>query len=1521
MSTQKKNISNKNKKDEDSKNTVKKTVMFIILIIIIILSLITSCSCTSNFFGRIGNIFRNDGEVDVDNDNKHRVKVKNQDLVFDTKELEISLSDTAAKLSFSYQNIVPKEYSCTTSDASIATCYVSDGYVVINPKKPGKVTVTLSTDTNGKTYIATSDVTIKDSEKMIKLSSKSGTINLAYTKTKSITYSLVGLTGDVTVTSSDDKIATAVADNGTLKITAYRKGSVEITLSVTYNGQLYKTIYSLKVIDDKKVAINKPDTSKPGDNDNMGEGGDTPGESTNPDDPSKPDKPNPPVETKSSNANLKKLSISWFNFSQFDPNVYDYSISLPSWRRSIKVNAEVEDSKAKILSYTFDGQTYSASELGKRLELHTGDMPLSITVQAEDGTIKIYNVLINKPASSNSLLKELKPSIGKFTEEFKKNNLNYFMNVPYNTDKIDFTVTPRSKKATLECFLNGKKVNLTDGVLKDLALTERINTLEIVVTSEDGKSTSTYTTTIKKDLPEGIVDNNTDLWYIKDSFNKINFDKDTHNYTIGVDKDADKISFDVAALSKDATLAFTYNGQPLDDISDLSNLDLNQENNQLVIRVTAPNGNSSVYTVDINKAKEDKSNLLSGIEVKDAGSNKQFDLVPVFSENETNYTVEVDENTNTVNVNAIKQNPDSKVTYTYNGRTLTDPTEINHLDLESDKNILKIDVDGRTYTVNINKKTSLSGDNRLIDLIVNDKTSIINTMRYDALNNETVISLDAIVDNKATYEFFRVGNPDALDKDHITLTEGLNVLSLVVTAENGDTKSYRVEIYREPADIKDDSSIKEFYINNQDMLLDSDLKLDPGKSIDYIYAEANDSDATVSYEYKGKTYDQSEYNTLLENINNDFSKLAQGDSLTVTAVITSKNGTKNPVPATITKNVVPAPVGGLTDLTIEDVNGNDIPLNFDPSVFDYDVKTYENKVILKPVADGDIEYKIGTGEFQALNGSTIAVDLTDGGKYVIIKSVGAEYSVYVHKIRRSIEILQDEDSDICYIEDGSCTIRYVVLEDNEIITQFDINKLNISKDLNGNDSEGIEISKGVYGIKDVGEDGKQEIYGTLTIKPDGSKVKEGDKLNLTLNIGDNITDKITITFVTRLKNIWTYQSIYGIPYVIHGANSKTVIYNTNIFTNAVALKKVSGNGKELTVCTDDESRCLNLTATGPIEIDYNPTKTRAVNDSFKAVPIHVQATGTDFPATGYIQISGTSYGSHIDGPRVQIDIDRGNIVTLKAGEGGQFNAGTTEYEFMLTEKNKTLDISKYIPYKKADKCTAYKFKQYTYEDGTPYVGDSVITYSENASELTLVASYDETDAGKIPLKEDEKVLYVTDIPLFYNEDAVQKYGEKNAKMVYPGANGSYTLEINNKSSNEIEITGLVMSEDNICFDQGSKCLNMAYIVKDQAGSYYLGSGKTLNDKNSKPVYEVLNDLIRKSGSSTYEKSVDGDSNLTIPAGETREVTVFWKWIERDDDVDTRIGNMASENGTVDTLYKLSLGLKYRNILDNECPKN
>ena len=97
---------------------------------------------------------------------------------------------------------------------------------------------------------------------------------------------------------------------------------------------------------------------------------------------------------KSSNNNLSSITLDHGDLQPaFNPNTTDYTVDLDYTYTSIHVEASVEDSKASIIQGTGDH------------ELNEGDNSIAIVVQAEDHSVKTYNINVKVQASPDLTLK------------------------------------------------------------------------------------------------------------------------------------------------------------------------------------------------------------------------------------------------------------------------------------------------------------------------------------------------------------------------------------------------------------------------------------------------------------------------------------------------------------------------------------------------------------------------------------------------------------------------------------------------------------------------------------------------------------------------------------------------------------------------------------------------------------------------------------------------------------------------------------------------------------------------------------------------------------------------------------------------------------------------------------------------------------------------------------------------------------------------------------------------------------
>ena len=523
-------------KTKDTKNKNRRRITTCIIIIIaIILLLLTSCN--SNLFGRIGELFVGSSNHVINPGDSDKEIILNKQLKFDDDYAEISVDDKNFKISYSYELINPDLFTCTTSNADIATCVANDGYVEINPKSKGEVSVYIEADTNGKIYRGSTKVKISKSSKYISLSSKSGRVILSKNKTIKVIYNLVGIKGDVSVDVEDTDIATAKASNGVLTIAGKKEGKTKIVLSVKYNGTTYKTTYTLNVV--KNAPTTTTTTNK------------TTKKTTKKTTTKDNDKTTKKTTSSSSKTTTKKTSSS----------------------TSKKTTTTSKTSSSTTSKTTTTTKKTTSSTTSKTTKLTTSSTTTSTT---------------SKVQSSDSTLKNIVVSTGTLNPEFKSNILNYEVKVDSDTDKITLTVTKNDSTSRLIYKYKNQVVNN----LNDLELTTGDNKVNIIVVAENGDN-SIYTVNIVK---EASSDNYLANLEFEDYEMDPSFSKENTSYSFYVDWNQEKLDGKYSLSDKKSSVKIKLNGSLVDSLKDL---ELNAGANTLEITVTAENGDKRIYNIDI----------------------------------------------------------------------------------------------------------------------------------------------------------------------------------------------------------------------------------------------------------------------------------------------------------------------------------------------------------------------------------------------------------------------------------------------------------------------------------------------------------------------------------------------------------------------------------------------------------------------------------------------------------------------------------------------------------------------------------------------------------------------------------------------------------------------------------------------------------------------------------------------------------------------------------------------------------
>ena len=182
---------------------------------------------------------------------------------------------------------------------------------------------------------------------------------------------------------------------------------------------------------------------------------------------------------KSNNANIKSLTIRGNDDSDvvlspsFNPGVYDYETTVASTIKTVSITPILEDAKANAVISNNANEELKAGE----------DNKITITVTAEDGSKKAYNINIKREAlTSDATLKNLEiEEMEKF--KFDKDKFTYNVKIGKNVKSLTITYELSDENSTVDIEGNSK---LKNG-----------SVVKVIVTAQDGTK-KVYTLNIQK---------------------------------------------------------------------------------------------------------------------------------------------------------------------------------------------------------------------------------------------------------------------------------------------------------------------------------------------------------------------------------------------------------------------------------------------------------------------------------------------------------------------------------------------------------------------------------------------------------------------------------------------------------------------------------------------------------------------------------------------------------------------------------------------------------------------------------------------------------------------------------------------------------------------------------------------------------------------------------------------------------------------------------------------------------------
>ena len=464
----------------------------------------------------------------------------------------------------------------------------------------------------------------------------------------------------------------------------------------------------------------------------------------------------------------------------FSPDIFEYDVNVHEDTRSIVLNAFARDPKAKILSIMGDKELVNFSNV------------IEVKVKSENETIQIYKLKVNRNLSNNVNLKNISLTDAqghKLKPEFDNIHKQYEAIVPRDNTHTGLIVVKGhdSQKITLfdsfnnELDLNKfelKKIGRNYFKLEVRSPFDDLKLINITIVRDGNDNTNLKT----------LVITNPTL----SEEHKLIFDKEKMEYFTEVSNIFSEI--EVLAEAEEST-----------SVVSVEKKDLSEGNNDVVVRVTAENGEYKNYIIHVFRAPR-LNNYLQGITVSTNGSVISQDpkfFTPNFNRGLFNYSVEVPSTTTKVSVQGIASNTLTTKVVGSSSSESVDTEKGLEVTLKPGNNFVTLsstDIDSGSvliYTVNIVRKMSDDVSLKNIQVLENDVLLNFDEGAFDPLRSIYKTSVGADTDNVLVIVSPSNEKSRTVVEGNGNLLKGENIIKVKVTSEDRTkTKVYTVIVIK-----------------------------------------------------------------------------------------------------------------------------------------------------------------------------------------------------------------------------------------------------------------------------------------------------------------------------------------------------------------------------------------------------------------------------------------------------------------------------------------------------------------------------------------------------------------------------------------------------------------------------------------------------------------------------------------------------------------------------------------------------
>jgi photosystem II stability/assembly factor-like uncharacterized protein len=497
------------------------------------------------------------------------------------------------------------------------------------------------------------------------------------------------------------------------------------------------------------------------------------------------------------NVNLSALTLSNGTIA-FDQQTTVYNVAVANGVSSMTVTPSAADPSNVII--TVNGSAVVSGSMSNSIDISIGSgniIKIRITSKTDAAAYKDYTINVTRKASvsANADLADLQLSVNGMSPSFSPSRTSYNMEVAATVSSL--TVTPTVAESFATVTVNGTPV-ASGTASSSCALASGSNTITVAVTAENG--------TVKKYIVVVTrlsgASANADLSRLTVSTGSLSplFKPNTTTYSVEVPNSITSLSVTPTVAGVNATVK--VNSKIIISGTASAPISIVDGNNTISVDVTAENGATRSYKVVVVRIASTSTNSsLSGIGLSSGV------LAPNFSSIKYSYAVELP-----VSVSEFCLTPIAAgygATISVNGTMISSGTttssEIIAAGTSKTYNILVTAASGAstTYTVVVTRLSVLSSNADLSGLSVKAASlspefsaSVVSysatvNYQYDSTKVYPVASsLNATITVNGT----TVASGCATGL--IPLSVGSNSIQVVVTAENGSSKTYSVAVTR-----------------------------------------------------------------------------------------------------------------------------------------------------------------------------------------------------------------------------------------------------------------------------------------------------------------------------------------------------------------------------------------------------------------------------------------------------------------------------------------------------------------------------------------------------------------------------------------------------------------------------------------------------------------------------------------------------------------------------------------------------